>query len=232
MLCAYHAGARPWGRLQEKVTGRLSFAADLFPLVLAVVASSSLVVASSSFTVKIWLTLLSCCPDIDDLRPCRCAGCDAAARPVGEAFVIVGHGTRWRWYVVMTHANPVRIRIRIRRFRCRDCGCVMTVVPSDAAPYRRYTTPVIVYALALWATMSTLQVRARVAVVASDEGSWCQLRRWANAPWLVLGPLPRGSPKERAVAIVQACAGRVPPGAGLSPIDAAVEGATCLMRKL
>jgi len=131
---------------------------------------------------------------------------------------------RLRRFVVMTYLESVEIRIR--RFRCRLCGVTITVLPSDAVPRRCYTRPVIVFALAMWTSMTAVEVRHQVAVVSSDNSSWPQLRVWANASWPELGPLPRGPPKTRAQAIGQAFAGRAPPE--LKPIgitEAAIEGA-------
>jgi hypothetical protein len=166
----------------------------------------------------------SCCPDLDLVRPSRCPKCHAASKPIGQPLKVVGHGTRLRRFVVMTHGEPVEIQVR--RFRCRSCGVTITVLPSDGLPRRRYTRPVIAFAIALLASMTATEVRHQVAVVSSDDSSWPQLRVWAKADWLEIGPLPRGPPKSRVQAITQAFEGLAMPG--LKPIDtveAAVEGA-------
>jgi hypothetical protein len=183
-----------------------------------------MIVLSAPFDVKIWMDFYPCSLGINRVRPARCPKCNAASRPIGKPFVIVGHGMRSRHFVVMTHGEPVEIKIR--RFRCRSCGVTITVLPSDAVPGRHYTRPVIVYALALWGSTTAVEVRHQVAVISSEDASWPQLRVWARASWPELGPLPRGPPQLRAKTITQAFAGRV--SIGLEPIDlieAAVEGA-------
>lgn len=186
--------------------------------------TSAVIVLSVTFDVKIWMQFSSCCPALDLVRPSRCPKCHAASKPIGHLLNVVGHGTRLRRFVVMTHGEPVAIQIR--RFRCRACGVTITVLPSDAMPRRHYSRPVIVFAIALLASMTATEVRHQVAVVCSDDSSWPQLRVWMNTSWPELGPLPRDPPRIRARAITQAFAGRAPPG--LKPIDiieAAVEGA-------
>lgn len=183
-----------------------------------------MIVLSATFDVKIWMRFSSRCPNADLVRPARCPSCHAASKPIGKPCVVLGHGMRWRRFVVMTHMEPVEIQIR--RFRCRLCGVTITVLPSDAVPWRRYTRPVIVFALAMWTSMTAVEVRHQVAVMSSDDSSWPQLRVWTNAGWPELGPLPRGPPKLRAQAITQAFAGRVSPGLkALDIIESAVEGA-------
>ena len=73
-----------------------------------------------------------------------------------------------------------------RRFRCRRCGAVITVVPDAVAPRRRYAAPAIALALTLFgvAGRAAKDVQARVGVGGDqglDDRRWRMLDRWPVA---------------------------------------------------
>lgn len=74
-----------------------------------------------------------------------------------------------------------------RRYRCRACRAVVTVVPREVLPRRQYTASAIGLALALFALLglSAADVRTRIStwsiVGPAAAGRWITLRRWIDA---------------------------------------------------
>ena len=84
-----------------------------------------------------------------------------------------------------------------RRYRCRACGAVLTVVPREVLPGFWYAAPAIAVALALYGVegVSAREVRSRVsawAIIGTSTG-WPSLRRWigkASSLWRCVRPSP------------------------------------------
>jgi len=142
-------------------------------------------VIRSSLEIKFWLEGP---PDIDLVRPSRCCGCGAAGRAAGMPKTLVGHGVRLRGLAgpLLPDAAPETLRLFVRRFLCLACRSVLTVVPREVAPSRRYAAPAIALALTLFGALGqpAEDVRAHVAVAPRagfDERRWRQLDRWPAA---------------------------------------------------
>lgn len=167
--------------------------------------------------VKNWLQRP---PTVEEARPGRCPGCDAAGRPVGGRVGMHGHGLRDRQVrgpLAVGDAATETV-IGCRRYRCTACGAVVTVVPRGIEPRRHYGRAAICMALALWALAgwSALAVRARVGTYRNPLAtSWRTLRRWAAAAgsgaWSWCGGAARLAPRAAAARAAQIAAGRAPP---------------------
>lgn len=75
--------------------------------------------------------------------------------------------------------------VRIRRYLCRHCGAVVTVVPRGMVPQLRYRLRGIAWALGRWwQGVSSAEVRSEVSpfVHVGEEArrGWRSLRRWAR----------------------------------------------------
>lgn len=72
-----------------------------------------------------------------------------------------------------------------RRYLCRACAAVMTVLPATAQPLRHFSGAAMAMALALWgmAGESASEVRRRVNDWKPGPGArgWRALSRWARA---------------------------------------------------
>jgi len=140
-------------------------------------------VVHSATECKFWLSKP---PSVDDARPARCPGCDGAGREVGRALMIVGHGRRDRQQrgPQVADGTPVTLVVAIRRYRCRRCEAVLTVVPRDVAPRRHYSRPAIALALARLGLLGEPAATVRRAIspwrVSATPG-WRTLRRWTQA---------------------------------------------------
>jgi hypothetical protein len=129
-------------------------------------------------------------PSVEEVRPGRCPGCGAAARPVGGRLGLHGHGLRERQQrgPAASDSAPVVRVVALRRYRCVACAAVIAVVPRDVESRRHYSRPAIALALALWSLTSLppAEVRRRISpwpvvgATAAAEG-WVTLRRWARA---------------------------------------------------
>jgi len=179
---------------------------------------SSSRVIHSQLEFKFWLLKH---PTVEEVRPSICVTCGGAAREPGRALGIVGHGVRDRQQrgPVSGDGPPTELVIPVRRYRCRRCAAVLTVVPSEVAPRRHYSRPAIAVALArlglLGETAAT--VRRAVGTWAADAMvGWRTLRRWVAAVRAgVLFERARLSSKasDRAVAarVAQHALGAAPP---------------------
>jgi hypothetical protein len=144
-------------------------------------------------------------PPIADVRPACCRRCGRAARPVGAALALIGHGVRERQLrgPLVAGGPPVELTLYVRRFLCRSCEQTMTVGPSALVPRRLYSRGAIALALALFGLVqaTTPQVRRQVStwpITAGDADAhgWPTLRRWIGAAGAIFGvpcALPKGA---------------------------------------
>lgn len=166
--------------------------------------------------------------------------CGAAGRPAGAALGLHGHGLRERhqWGPAEVGAVPGLIAVLARRFRCRPCGAVVTVVPRGVVRRRLYSASAIALALALYgvAGLSPAEVRRRVSplriVGTTAAAGWASLRRWSRAVRAGrLFPMVRALPTHATLRQVAAraattLAAHAPGAGGLSIESAAFLGAS------
>jgi hypothetical protein len=125
-------------------------------------------------------------PSADEVRPACCPACSGAAREVGEALSIVGHGLRDRQQrgPAAPDGPAVITLVVVRRFLCLRCSAVITVVPRDVEPRRHYSRPAIALALARLGLFGETAASIRRAVspwpIVATAG-WPALRRWISA---------------------------------------------------
>lgn len=159
-------------------------------------------------------------PTVEEARPGRCPGCDAAGRPVGGPVGLHGHGLRDRQVrgPIVVGDPATETVIVCRRYRCTACGAIVTVVPCGIEPRRHYGRAAICMALALWALegWSVMAVRARVGTWRNPLAtSWRTLRRWAAAVaaggWSWCDGAGGLAPRAAAARAAQIAAGRAPP---------------------
>jgi len=119
--------------------------------------------------------------------------------------VIVGHGLRDRTVLgPVDHEDQVgqAIEFGLRRYRCRACSSVLSVVPREVVFRRRYSAYAIAWALALFGLLGLAVTGVRECVTGwraeswTTNLSWAALKRWT---WAVrdqrLFPsLPRAAP--------------------------------------
>jgi hypothetical protein len=132
--------------------------------------------------VKEWAKAV---PAIGRVRPRRCPCCEAPARPVGARLGLVGHGLRERQVRGPLDASGVGgfVVVRVRRFRCRTCGAVITVVPRGVVRGRHFGAGTIGLAIALVSTgLPTRAVRERAGGFGAAEATeWRTVRAWVEA---------------------------------------------------
>lgn len=77
------------------------------------------------------------------------------------------------------------VTIAARRYRCRRCGGVITVVPRGVAPRRHFAATAIGLALLLVGTVGAalIDVRRRVSPWSAsfEADTWVTVRRWLRA---------------------------------------------------
>lgn len=115
----------------------------------------------------------------------------------------------------------MQVVVEVRRYLCRTCGAVMTVVPKELLPGRLYGATSIALALALWGLdrHSAREVRQRVApgwLAPEEVRSWASLRRWAAEAhdrklWPRLHVVLCGDSRDLAGEVASALAGFAPP---------------------
>jgi hypothetical protein len=125
-------------------------------------------------------------PSVDAARPARCVGCGGAAREPGAALGVVGHGVRDRQLrgPATAEGAPAIADLIVRRYLCRRCGVVMTVVPVEVEPRRHYSRPAIALACARLGLLGETAAAVRRAVspwATATTTGWPTLRRWAVA---------------------------------------------------
>lgn len=135
-------------------------------------------------------------PDVGAARPARCPACEAPASVDGR-IDLHGHGLRTRVLrgPLEPGAEPDEIVLIVRRYQCQRCKAVTTVGPSGLTS-RRYSTPMIMLALWLWAVCMSVDAIVRAAICPLPvvglcrPERWTTLRRWAKA--LALGSAASG----------------------------------------
>jgi len=122
--------------------------------------------------------------------------------------------------------------LKLRRYRCTECGCVVTLLPRDLTKRRRHALGLICLALALWSQggLSAEKVREKLGCHQSFEPGWPQLRRWARGGEFGVLGLSADLPHKLARQITQRVSGRAPPGKRALPIaDMTFFGAAYVM---
>jgi hypothetical protein len=99
---------------------------------------------------------------------------------------LVGHGIRERQLRGPRQAGapPELVVIAVRRYRCRHCGAVCTVVPQGVVRRRHFSAGAIGWTLFLLGheRLSTRVIRDRVGGHGSPEaGTWVTAGRWLKA---------------------------------------------------
>lgn len=141
-------------------------------------------VLHAAVEIKSWLGRT---PSAAEVRPAACVACKAPSCPIGGPIQLVGHGLRQRQVLgpVEVGGVPAALVVLVRRYLCRVCGAVMTVVPRGVVPGRVYGALAIVVALALWAIqgLASAGIRARVSPWphVADPRQWAMPARWVDA---------------------------------------------------
>jgi hypothetical protein len=181
---------------------------------------SSSRIVHHSLGVKSWIESP---PSVEEARPGACVACSAASRPTGGRLVLHGHGLRARQVCgpIDADSEPGWVVIACRRYDCRACGSIMTVVPRGIAPRRHYGHAAIAMALALWAIVGAPveDIRRRVCAWRHSHEAprtWPTLRRWARAARAALGDA-RLALELAAARAAQIAIGRAPPEARHAP---------------
>jgi hypothetical protein len=155
---------------------------------------------------------------------------------VGRRLVLVGHGLRER-LVLGPRGLDESSEIRsawVRRYRCRRCDAITTVVPRGIARRHAYGVVAIVLALGKWAVeeRSAREVRGEVSpfgiVGTTAATGWASLGRWARGAARLFPGLPAlCEPTQRALAghVLAFVASFAPRTTGALLLDA-LEGAS------
>lgn len=116
---------------------------------------------------------------------------------------------------------PLTQEVLCRRYQCKACGAVMTVLPASAVPFKHFSGAAIALALALWGLCAhtAAQVRAQVndwKHQGSAGRGWRSLVRWARQVaqgtlFAGVGAVPAGLPRQVAARAAQALCGWAPP---------------------
>ncbi len=141
------------------------------------------------------------------MRPASCPACARAGAPLGGPIGLVGHGRRERQLrgLAEPDGRPTQRVVVVRRYRCRHCGAVVTVVPRGVMPRRHFSASAIGLALALFGLLgvATRVVRQRVSESTGLHWSWPTLRRWVDAAatlWPSIRPSPEGATRRQRAA--------------------------------
>jgi hypothetical protein len=138
----------------------------------------------SAIDVKKWAEET---PAVARVRPACCSRCGAASRPAGAALVLVGHGLRERQArgPAAPRGQPETQSIRARRYRCRLCGGLTTVLPRGLTARRHYSASAIGLALFLHGMqgLSIGETRQRVCTwrAGFETERWTSLGSWVAA---------------------------------------------------
>ena len=85
-------------------------------------------------------------PDVDLVRPLRCVRCLCPGKAPGKVY-LHGHGKRERSVVVAPALDGDEVELLecwVRRYRCQQCGAVITVLPKGVLPRYLYSAATIV----------------------------------------------------------------------------------------
>ena len=126
-------------------------------------------------------------PSVERARPKQCPCCGKAGWPAGAGLGLWGHGVRARQ--VRGPRAPGQsatvVTIEARRYQCRGCGAIVTVLPRGLVARRHYAAAAIGLALLLVGVLGKrlLEVRRRVCAWQSsfEAGEWAEPRRWLRA---------------------------------------------------
>lgn len=138
----------------------------------------------SAVEVKNWAENL---PSVGQARPACCSRCGAASRPPGAALVVVGHGVRERQVrgPADVMGEPEIRTIVVRRYRCRRCGGITTVLPHGLCARRHYSASAIGLSVCLFGIerLSVGETRRRVCPWRSgfETEHWTTLPGWIAA---------------------------------------------------
>jgi hypothetical protein len=142
-------------------------------------------IVHSEVDVKKWAERL---PSAQAVRPRCCSGCGAASCPHGQPVVLVGHGKRERQVrgPLWPGMKPGVLVLRVRRYRCRRCGAITTVLPRGLLARRYYSGGAIALGLLLLGVrgQSVQQVRSAVCawpVSFESPGQWNTVSKWLQA---------------------------------------------------
>lgn len=193
--------------------------------------SSSLVV-HSSLNVNFWIASP---PSTEAARPACCPRCRAASRPPGRPLGLVGHGWRERQLrgpAAPNEAPSTRV-VFVRRYRCRACEAIVTVVPRQVLAGRHFAAGAIALALFVFGKLgaTAAAAAARIGSCACGPGAWRTLRRWLSAIETgrlfpgVRGAPPTWSPRQRAERTAMTIAARMPAVIGATEVDRVFAGA-------
>lgn len=129
-------------------------------------------------------------PSVASIRPVRCPHCQGGGARNGQRGMH-GHGLRERFLAVGPEGKAVLIRVR--RYRCRDCGHVVTVCPPCVVPRRFFGRFRIAVVLVLW-TLGGRTLRSLRATYTepcqrgmSGEREWPMVRRWVREARRIFG---------------------------------------------
>lgn len=138
----------------------------------------------SAIEVKKWAEEI---PSAEQARPACCSRCGAASRPLGGGLVVVGHGVRRRQVRGPGDATgePELRTISVRRYRCRLCGGLTTVLPRGLAARRHYSASAIGLSLCLFGMrrLTLGETRRRVCPwrAGFETERWTTLSGWLAA---------------------------------------------------
>lgn len=174
-------------------------------------------VVHSRLECKFWKQL----PSADEVRPAQCPACAGAAREPGRGLGIVGHGLRDRQLrgPAGAETGPSIELVLIRRYLCRRCAAVITVVPREVEPRRHYSRPAIALALARLGLFGESAGAIRRAIspwqVVATSG-WPTLRRWvaavaSRALFATATALPGSTAAQVATRVAQVALAHAPP---------------------
>jgi hypothetical protein len=128
---------------------------------------------------------------------------------------LIGHGVRKRLQLGSAGVDerPEVTEVTVRRYRCRGCGAVVTVVPRGVAPRLRYRLRAVAWALGRWwQGVSAAEVRREVSpfehVGEEARRGWPSLRRWVDMLGGALGLDAIGAPRSRVEGVLQQLAAR------------------------
>ena len=175
-------------------------------------------VVHSQLSIKFWNAPDS--PKVDEVRPACCPVCEGAAREPGRPLGIIGHGLRGRQVRGPRGADdrPVTIVVSVRRYLCRGCAAVLTVVPAEVVPRRHYSRPAIALALARLGLLDErpAEVRRAVSPWETFDSGWPTLGRWQEAVAAgtllpAVRPAAQATSKQIALRVAQVAMAHAPP---------------------
>jgi hypothetical protein len=123
-------------------------------------------------------------PSAHEARPACCPRCEAPSRPLAAPLGLEGHGLRTRQVrgPLTPDDPPTTIAIDVRRYRCRACTAIITVLPRGLVPRRHFSAGAIALALACYGLAGQSQ-----RVVRQHTSPWAVLGDAARTGWATLG---------------------------------------------